>query len=591
MVGARPTVRRLETRTVPSVILFGPPTYDPTAANPFGVAVGDINGDGIPDIVTANSVGYGSGGTVSVLLGKGDGTFGPRTDYDVGDGALIPALADLNGDGRLDIVTANDYGRGMTVLLNNGDGTFARTDYAPGIGLVTSLAVGDLNGDGHPDIVLGDYSNSKVVVMLNNGDGTFKEFSDFSVPGAAVQSVKLGDLNHDGHLDLVVEYHGSSHVSVLLGNGDGTFGRPTNYAIQGPGAELALADMNGDGNLDIVASDAANAESVSVLLGNGDGTFAPRITTFTGATGGAQVAVGDFNGDGHLDLVTCNQQDQSLTVLLGNGDGTFGSRTDIADGNSPARVAVGDFNGDGRLDIVNTNHADNTVSVLNSLPPGLYISDASVTEGSGTTVTAVFAVTLVGGSSQTATVDYSTGDGTAKSPRDFVAASGTLTFSPGQTTQHIRVRVRDDGLEGGNQNFFVNLSNATNVPIVDSQGIGTIIDGTANPTISIADASVTEPATGTVRMAFTLTLSEASGLSVSVQFATENDTAEAPSDYTARSAVVSFKPGRTTRTIYITVKSDPSEGTNETFFVNLLNPINGTIGNSQAVGTINEPSV
>jgi hypothetical protein len=474
--GSRPqagpslAVQCLETRTVPSS-LFGAPTFYPTPAQPWGVAVGDVTGDGIPDLVTSETPGgFGPGGKVSVLPGKGDGTFGPRTDYAVGNEPVTVALADLNGDGRLDIVTSNDFGDGMTVLLNNGNGTFNRTDYKPGMGLCTTVAVADLNGDGHPDIVLGDYTNSKVVVMLNNGDGTFKELSNFSVPGSNVRMVKLGDFNRDGHFDMAVTYQFSPVVSILLGNGDGTFGPATNSALRGPCGGLALADLNGDGKLDIVAHDGVQSDTVSVLLGNGNGTFGPYTAYQVGLSNNAAapgVAVGDLNGDGHLDIVTVNSSANSLSLLLGNGDGTFGHRMDITVGNVPEDVALGKFNGDGRLDIANTNEQGNTVSVLNSVK------------------------------------------------------------------KH------------------------------------------AEPMSTIAGATVTE----------------ASGLPVSVPFATQNGTAGAPSDSIARRAVVPFKPVQATRTTYVISKSNLSGATNDRFFVDLLNPVSGTTGDGQAVGAVLGPPV
>jgi hypothetical protein len=477
--GWKPAVECLEERTLPS--LFGPATNYGTGSSPIGVAVGDINGDGIPDIVTANI----DSDSVSVLLGKGDGTFLAKKDYAVGSKPIPVLLGDLNKDGRLDIVTANDFGASVSVLLNNGNGTFARTDYAPGLGLTVCAALGDVNGDGALDIVAGDYSNSKVVVLLNKGDGTFTSKSPFSVPGANTRGVALGDLNNDGKLDLAVIYHNSAVVSVLLGNGNGTFGPGTNYArAAGAGVGLGLGDLNGDGALDIVAPNAF-INSLSVLLNHGDGTFAPK-TDYVVGSGPQQAALGDVNGDGHVDIVSPNQGTHDVSVLLGHGDGTFDPTTNFGASGDPTGIALADLNGDGKLDAVSGGLHSSVVSVLlntsSTTLPSLSIADTSVKENPLGTTYASFAVTLSAASDQTVTVHYDTAPGTAKPGIDFVGRHGTLTFLPGQTTRHVRVHILNDQPTGTNEQFFVNLNNPVNATIADNQAVGTIVEsGSAAP--------------------------------------------------------------------------------------------------------------
>jgi hypothetical protein len=478
--GCKPAVECLEERNLPS--LFGPPTNYGAGTFTVGIAVGDINGDGVPDIVASND----NSNNVSVLLGHGDGTFGAHKDYAAGSVTTAVALGDVNGDGRLDIVADNDFGESVSVFLNNGNGTFARTDYHPGIGLTTTVALGDLNGDGHLDIVVGDYSHSKVVVLLNNGDGTFTSKTPFSVPGSNTGDVALGDLNNDGKLDLAVTYHNSAVVSVLFGNGDGTFGTAKNYTRGSAqvGLGLALGDLNGDGHLDIAAvnligdsTDSVN--TVSVLLNNGDGTFAPKTEYATGKFP-FNVALGDVDGDGHLDIVVANTHSDSVSVLLNHGDGTFGPKTDFPAGPEPIKLAVADVNGDGKLDVVTTNGGANTVSVLlntsSTTLPSLSIADTSVKENPLGTTYASFDVTISAASDQTVTVHYDTAPGTAKPGIDYVGRHGTLTFLPGQTTLHVRVHILNDQPTGSNDQFFVNLNNAVNATIADGQAVGTILE-------------------------------------------------------------------------------------------------------------------
>jgi hypothetical protein len=477
--GWKPVVECLEQRTLPS--LFAPATNYATGSGPNDVAVGDVNGDGIPDLVLPDH----PGNTVTVLLGKGDGTFGSKKDLAAGETPNHVALGELNGDGRLDFAVDNNFAGSVSVFLNQGNATFKRTDYSPGIGLNTTIALGDLNGDGHLDIVVGDYSNSKVVVLLNNGDGTFTSKSPFSVPGSNTEVIALGDLNNDGKLDLAVTYHNSAVVSVLMGNGNGTFGPGTNYARgAGPqGFGLALGDVNGDGHLDIVAANTqdsnANNSSLSVLLNHGDGTFAPHTDYGVGNRPRA-VALGDLDGDGHLDIISGNEANGDVSVLLGHGDGTFGPKTEYVVGGGAVGVALGDLNGDGKLDAVSADASVNEASVLlntsSTSLPSLSIADTSVKENPLGTTYASFNVTLSAASDQTVTVHYDTAPGTARPGIDYVGRHGTLTFLPGQTTRHVRVHILNDQPTGKNEQFFVNLNHPVNATIADNQAVGTILE-------------------------------------------------------------------------------------------------------------------
>jgi len=215
-----------------------------------------------------------------------------------------------------------------------------------------------------------DTTNSSVQI----GATSLSMFSaNYTLPvpysvGSNPHSIAVGDFNGDGILDMVVANYGGDSVSVLLGNGDGTFQTQATYAtgsspysVANP-YSVAVGDFNGDGKLDIVVANSAGS-SVLILRGNGDGTFQPRVSYTTGLYP-SSVAVGDFNGDGKLDLIVGNAGGDTVSVLLGNGDGTFQSQVTYATGIDPFSVAVGDFNGDGKLDIVVVNSEVGTVSVL-----------------------------------------------------------------------------------------------------------------------------------------------------------------------------------------------------------------------------------
>ena len=353
------------------------------------IAIADVNGDGKPDLVVMNWCAYSSctvpGNNIGVLLGKGDGTFQTAVVY--ASGGLYAdsvVVADVNGDGKPDLVVANCGAGNNThcvgasgnvgVLLGNGDGTFQPVvNYALGGYGSTSVAVADLRGDGKLDLVVaGDCAVGGCVgVLLGNGDGTFKPVVTYNSGGISALAVAAGDVNGDSKPDLVVANQcvdstcTSSNVGVLLGNGDGTFQAVVNYGSGGLFSDsVAIADVNGDHKPDLIVANSfgspAGLGNVGVLLGNGDGTFQTAVPYASGAFGAASVAVADVNGDGKPDLVVANCASGNncvgtgnVGVLLGNGDGTFQTAVTYGGGgNAPFGVAVADMNGDGKPDIV-----------------------------------------------------------------------------------------------------------------------------------------------------------------------------------------------------------------------------------------------
>jgi hypothetical protein len=372
--GAPPRLEVLEGRDLPS-LTFGPPANYAVGGTPYSVAVADFNHDGKLDLVTANE----TSNTVSVLLGNGDGTFRPAQSFPLpaGSAPVYVAVGDFNRDGNPDIVVAdngNDSGNSVSVLLGNGDGTFqAPRTYGVGQAPV-GIAVADFNGDGRLDLAVANQLTNNVSVLLGNGDGTFRPPVNYPA-GSLAREVAAGDLNGDGKIDLVVANQGANTVSVLLGNGDGTF-RPGGTFATGPDpTSIALADLRGNGTLDVVTANftfGGSTGTVSVLLGNGNGTFQPRQDYTVGANP-HNVEVADVDLDGHADIVVTDRGGASVSVLLGNGDGTFQAHQDFATGAGPFSVAVGDFTGDGLPDLATADGDAGTASVLlnQTLPSSL----------------------------------------------------------------------------------------------------------------------------------------------------------------------------------------------------------------------------
>ncbi len=233
--------------------------------------------------------------------------------------------------------------------------------------------------------------------------------------------------------------------------------------------------------------------------------------------------------------------------------------------------------------------AQGVVTITDNDPaPSLTIGDVTVTEGNSGTLNAVFAVALSAISGQTVTVDYTTASGTAASPGDFTAASGTITFNPGAISAQVTVAVAGDTLDEANETFVVNLSAAANATIADSQGVGTINDNDATPSMVINNVTVTEGNTGTVNASFTVTLSAASGQTVTVNYATTDATAVAPGDYTSATGTLTFAPGNRTQPIVVSVAPDTLDEPNETYVVDLSGATNATIADTQGTGTIND---
>jgi len=346
---------------------FGAHVDYATGTEPHALAVADFNGDGKIDLVTASAY-----DTVSILLGNGDGSFQPHVDYGTGplSEPFSVAVGDFNSDGKLDLVTANFanfFGGSVSVLLGKGDGTFQNyVQYATG-GLPTSVAVGDFNRDGTPDLAVGFEQGTTVSVLLGKGDGTFQAPAEYDT-GSAPLFVAVGDFNVDGNDDLVTANYPSDVVTVLLGKGDGTFPTHVSYTTGDEPEWVAVGDLNGDRKADLAVAN-FNSATVSVLLGNGDGTFQAHMDQVAGSFPNS-LAIGDINGDLGQDLVVTNLRIDSVKVLLGEGDGTLRPRetfkTDpCSGGNLCVRsVVIKDFNEDGAPDLAVANDFDSTVSVL-----------------------------------------------------------------------------------------------------------------------------------------------------------------------------------------------------------------------------------
>jgi hypothetical protein len=289
----------------------------PVGGRPTSIVTYDFNSDGKLDLAIAN----GTFAAVSILLGNGDGTFQAPVSYATGANAQWLAAADFDGDGKLDLAIANygsDYSGGsVSVLLGNGDGTFqGQVQYPAGINPFGIMA-GDFNHDNKIDLaVVCNNGNYGVWVLLGNGDGTF-QMPTYYPSGYNPRVGTIADLNRDGNLDLAIANCISNNVSILLGDGAGHFASQVNYATGSCPQTLSSGDFDGDGTLDLVTANAQN-NNVTMLKGNGDGTFQSGVS-FSVGTSPMWVAVADLNGDSAPDLIVTNTADNTVSVLLNAG--------------------------------------------------------------------------------------------------------------------------------------------------------------------------------------------------------------------------------------------------------------------------------
>jgi hypothetical protein len=370
-----------------------------TGDTPRSVSIGDFNGDGKPDLAVAN-MSSNSSNSVSVLLnatllGPPSGAISPQSTFATGSGSFSVSMGDLNGDGKPDLAIANAISNSVSVLLNTTAPGATAPSYASQATFATgtrpySVSIGDLNGDGKPDLAITNAFSDSMSVLLNTmapGATTPSYASQATfATGIFPRSVAIGDMNGDGQPDLAIANYGSNSVSVLLnttapGATTPSYAPQATFAAGNSPFSVSTGDLNGDGQPDLaIANFLFPSNSVSVLLN----TTAPGATTpsyspkATFATGGYpySVSIGDMNGDGKPDLAIANRFSDSVSVLLnttapGATTPSYAPQATFATGDSPTSVSIGDLNGDGKPDLAIANRFSDSVSVLlNTTAPG-----------------------------------------------------------------------------------------------------------------------------------------------------------------------------------------------------------------------------
>jgi uncharacterized protein (TIGR03437 family) len=522
--------------------------------------------------------------------------------------------------------SANEGNSGATTFTF----TVTATLPAPPGGITFDIATADGTASAAGDFVARNLSSQTIPAgqtsytfeVTVNGDTLFEPNETFTVNlsnvanAGVADGTGLGTIQNDDSADLVISQvfgggdnsgaplrndfveiynHGTTTVdfavtpySIQYASVGSNFGaNKTNLTtgVIAPGRYFLVQESGGSTNgVALPAPDATGAINLSATTG--------KVALFAGTT---FLSTGACPGDDGIPPF--NLSDVAIADFVGYGSSTV-TAGHCYEGAGPAPApsnTTASFRKAGGCVDTNDNAADflaaapnprNSGSPVGDCKADITINDVSVTEGNTGTVNATFTVTLSAVSENTVTVNYATVDGTASAPADYQSTSGQLTFNPGDLTRTITVPVNGDTLDEPNETFFINLSGPTNSTLIDNQGQGTIIDNDPPPSLSINDVSVAEGDAGATPATFTVALSAASGRTVTVNYATADNTAEAGSDFQATSGTLTFNPGDTSTTVSVLVIGDTTFEPNETFLVNLSGPTNASISDPQGVGAI-----
>ncbi|QEH35011.1 Calx-beta domain protein [Aquisphaera giovannonii] len=550
------------------------------AAFYIGDAAVSEGDSGTKQLAFTVSIPYATTKTVSVKYATADGTATAGSDYNAASGTLTFAPGETSKVVNVTIRGDATPEANETFLVNLTDPTNATLGDAQAVGTIynddTTISVADASvaeGDSgtttlNVTVSLSVASSATVTVAYATANGTATAGSDYTAasgtltfaPGETSKTIAIavaGDTTDEADETIVVNL--SNPTSAILADSQGVATiRNDDGSLGVVGGTVAEGD-SGTRTIGFVVSLAhATARTVSVKYATADGT----------ATAGS-----DYNAASGTLTFAPGETSKTVNVTIRGDVLVEDDETFYLDLSTPSNAVLATARG--------------TATISNDdAAPALSIGSRSVGEGQSGSTPAVFTVTLSTASSKTVTVAYATANGTATAGSDYNAASGTLTFAPGETSKAVSIDVLGDAIDEADETFTVTLSAATNATIADAQGLGTILDDDSPPTISIGDRRVTEGNSGSTAAEFIVSLSAASGKTITVAYATSNGTATAGSDYTAASGTLTFAPGETSKAISVAVLGDTLAEADEAYSVTLSTPTNATLADASATGTI-----
>lgn len=405
-------------------------------SNVVQVVVADLNGDGRPDFVTANSNSVAAGPAVSVYLNTGAGTFTNSASYTTGNDCDSVAVADMNADGLPDLLVANSADLTISILTNNGSGAFLSYKTIALTNPPAFVAAADVNADGKMDVIV---SGGGYITVMTNQVNVYVQSIRFAGSGV----VAVADVNGDGRPDLIATGSGANLV-VWTNGGNGIFALASSPPVNTPGCVIAVTNVNGGGRVDLICASAGN--SVTILTNDDTGGFEPAGTNFAGAAGDVitSVAAADFNHDGQVDFICADKTAGTLVVFTNNGSGTFTLAATVTAAASPLSVAAADVNNDGLVDAISANNLNNnnpTLTVftncVNWLVPGLSVpvTNTLVSSYATTSLLTILGIFSDPVTNLVDTDNYSTTNLlTGSSPEQYLAVSSPLATTSYSTT-------------------------------------------------------------------------------------------------------------------------------------------------------------
>lgn len=557
-----------------------------TGAMPLEIGSADFDGDGDLDLATANY----NDGTVSILINGGAAVFSEAQSVTVGGHPEGIVVGDFDNDGDADVaVSKDDLGANNVSILTNNSGTFNLASSVTTGARPLSMAAGDLDGDGDLDLVTSNYDSLFFSVLKNDGSGTFVWTSSSTI-GDTARVPSLGDMDADGDLDLVLPINSANVVEVFRNDGSGAFSQMSSSGTGGGHPTgSTLGDFDRDGDLDVAVSNGSTS-TVSILRNSGSGSLV-LSTTITVPAGPSFIANGDFDADGDLDLAVVSGQSDAVSILTNDGNASFELRSSRPVADWPFGVCSGDFDGDGDLDLATTRSNANRVDILLNQAPQVLVDGVTTDESSGIIFMRVHIRTAdLGPLTQDVVLNYSTIDGSALAGQDYGAAAGSLTFPAGtpneQTLDIYPLTILDDNIDEPQEDFTVSLTMVSGGELAWPSSTVDINDDDPAPSITINDVVHPEGNSGQTNLDFTVSLSNPSAFTITVDYSTSDGSANDASDYVGQTGTLTFDPGVVSQPITVMVNGDTQEESDEGFLVDLTNPTNASIADNQGGGII-----